>query len=104
MVSGTSGNGSPSIGTAGLLRRSEYVALRHLRLRRPRLRAVIGLPKHTHLFDAAKWALDRLGVDCVHAASTEDALKACRDPNTAPNLLLLDARSNRDLNAENVAT
>ena len=49
----------------GNRKRSEHIYLRHLRVRRPKIRALIVVQKYCRIYDAAKWALDRLGVDTV---------------------------------------
>ena len=49
-------------------KRSEHIYLRHLRVRRPKIRALLVLQKNCRVYDAAKWALDRLSVDTVDVA------------------------------------
>ena len=52
-------------------KRSEHNYLRQLRVRRPKIRTLLVLQKHCRVYDAAKWALDRLSVETVDAARWE---------------------------------
>ncbi|XP_059082020.1 high affinity cAMP-specific and IBMX-insensitive 3',5'-cyclic phosphodiesterase 8A-like isoform X2 [Tigriopus californicus] len=74
----------------------------HLRVRRPKLRAVLALSKQGHLYDTVKWACDRLNVESSHAPSTDTAIAACKD-GVIPSLLVLDCRNYRNIDAEAVA-
>ncbi len=85
---------------------SSHVALRGLRLlRRPaRLRAVLALPRHTHLSESCRWACERLGVEPALAASTDAAVALCTAADAEQvHLVVLDARNNRVVDAEAVA-
>lgn len=74
----------------------------HLRVRRPKLRAVLALSKQGHLYDTVKWACDRLNVESSHAPSTDTAIAACKE-GAIPSLLVLDCRNYRNIDAEAVA-
>ncbi len=92
------------------------LALRHhFRLRsRPKPRALLCLPKQGHVYDAAKWACDRLGIDVCGAAVAEaggDGSNAASSSATAtadvgdavklqrPNIIVVDARSSANVEA-----
>ena len=64
------------------------------------------------MYDAAKWACDRLGVDVtsnggggVGSLTTETLVKYASNPNTGvqPSLVVVDARSAKNIDAEAVA-
>ena len=114
-----------------LWKKSEAATCRQLKFRRAKLKAVIALPKNGSQYEAAKWALDRLNVDSVQVSTTEEVLKACfinRDgcgskkgsifnnvsgnnaaPSSenkeaiVPNLVILDARSSKQIDCDAIA-
>ena len=74
------------------------------------MRALLCLPKQLRVYDAAKWACDRLGVDlCPGGApataseATEEGLGAGATTVLAaaqrPDIVVVDARSNANLDA-----
>ena len=73
------------------------------------MRALLCLPKQLRVYDAAKWACDRLGVDlCPGAPATaseaaEEGLGAGATAVLAaaqrPDIVVVDARSNANLDA-----
>ena len=113
--SGTAHHSSSNGGGGGAPLTSEHIALRGLRLlRRPsRLRAVLALPRHTHLSESCRWACERLGVEASHASSTDAAVALCTGAGVAGggehasheqvHLVVLDARNTRHVDAEAVA-
>lgn len=93
---------------------SSHVGLRgtgsqhQVRVRRPqRIRALLGLPRNSHSIPAAKWALDRLGVEvAIVTTTTETTINSWSSANKDDNpihLIVLDCRSSRHLDSEVVA-
>ena len=42
--------------------------------------AIIGLSKQSTTYEAMQWALDRLGIECIHSQTTETCINsACED-------------------------
>ena len=73
------------------------------------MRALLCLPKQLRVYDAAKWACDRLGVDlCPGAPPTaSEAAEECLGAGATavlaaaqrPDIVVVDARSNANLDA-----
>ncbi|CAB4063273.1 PDE8 [Lepeophtheirus salmonis] len=101
-ASSIQGNSSSALGT--IWRQSECINYRNFRLRRPKIRAIVALPKHSPQYNAAKWALERLGVESVLTFSTETAIQALNNGlSSTPHLVLLDSRHPRNIDAEALA-
>ena len=46
-------------------------------MRRPKIKAVVGLSKQSSTYEAVKWALDRLGIESTHSQTTEGCINSC---------------------------
>ena len=114
-------------------KRSENATYKDLRTRRPKIKAIVGLPKQSTTYDAVKWALDRLNIETVHCQTTESCINSCvvasltttpgnnlsslthnnATTNTSnysnkrealcPSLVLLDLKATKDLDPEAVS-
>ena len=46
-------------------------------MRRPKIKAIVGLSKQSSTYEAVKWALDRLGIESSYSQTTEGCINSC---------------------------